>query len=79
MPAKDILTLQGYDIQKLEDQIFGAEVENDIVYDTSLRLTERQQTQRRRSQSKSYISVAYAVTDYYNIPNKSYSGFFRGL
>jgi hypothetical protein len=46
--VKDILTLQGYDIQKLEDQIF---VGDDTVYDTSLRLTERQQTQRRRSQS----------------------------
>ena len=44
------LTLQGYDIQKLEGQIFGGEVEGDIVYDTSLRLTQRQQTQRRRSQ-----------------------------
>jgi DNA polymerase elongation subunit (family B) len=49
--VKDILMLQGYDIQKLEDQIFGGEVQDDIVYDTSLRLTERQQTQRRRSQS----------------------------
>jgi DNA polymerase, archaea type len=48
--VKDILTLQGYDIQKLEDQIFG-ELQDDTVYDTSLRLTERQQTQRRRSQS----------------------------
>ena len=48
--VKEILTLQGYDIQKLEDQIFGGEVEDDIVYDTSLKLTQRQQTQRRRSQ-----------------------------
>jgi DNA polymerase, archaea type len=48
--VKDILKLQGYDILKLEDQIFG-EVQDDIVYDTSLRSTERQQTQRRRSQS----------------------------
>ena len=48
--VKEILTLQGYDIQKLEGQIFGGEVDDDIVYDTSLRLTQRQQTQRRRSQ-----------------------------
>jgi len=48
--VKDILTLQGYDIQKLEDQIFG-EREEDTVYDTSLRLTERQQTNHKRSQS----------------------------
>jgi DNA polymerase elongation subunit (family B) len=48
--VKDILTLQGYDIQKLEDQIFG-EKEEDTVYDTSLRLTERQQTNHKRSQS----------------------------
>ncbi|MGA9150091.1 MAG: DNA polymerase domain-containing protein [Candidatus Nitrosopolaris sp.] len=48
--VKEILTLQGYDIQKLEDQIFG-EVQDDTIYDTSLRSTERQQTQRRRSQS----------------------------
>src|SRR5215469_11789634 len=32
--VKEILTLQGYDIQKLEDQIYGGEVEDDIVYDT---------------------------------------------
>jgi len=42
--------LQGYDIQKLEEQIFG-EKEEDTVYDTNLRLTESQQTKRRRSQS----------------------------
>ncbi|MGC1932676.1 MAG: DNA polymerase domain-containing protein [Candidatus Nitrosopolaris sp.] len=32
--VKDILTLQGYDIQKLEDQIF--EVEDDTLYDMIL-------------------------------------------
>ena len=48
--VKEILTLQGYDIQNLEDQIFG-EVEDNTVYDTSLRLRERQQTKRKRSQS----------------------------
>jgi hypothetical protein len=46
--VKEILTLQGYDIHKLEDQIFGGD---DIVYDTNLRLTESQQTNHKRSQS----------------------------
>jgi hypothetical protein len=48
--VKEILALQGYDIQKLEEQIFG-EVGDDIVYNTSIRLTERQQTTRKRSQA----------------------------
>jgi DNA polymerase elongation subunit (family B) len=48
--VKDILTLQGYGIQKLEDQIF-VEVGDDIVYDTNLRLTESRQTRRKRSRS----------------------------
>jgi hypothetical protein len=48
--VKEILMLQGYQIQKLEDQIF-VEVGDDIVYDTNLRLTESQQTKRKRSQS----------------------------
>ena len=46
--VKEILTLQGYDIQNLEDQIFG-EVGEDTVYNT--RLTERQQTNHNGSQS----------------------------
>jgi hypothetical protein len=45
------LTLQGYDIQKLEDQIFAEEVEYDVLSNTSVRFTERQQTKHRRSQS----------------------------
>jgi DNA polymerase, archaea type len=32
--AKDILTLQGYDIQKLEERIFVGELQDDTVYDT---------------------------------------------
>ncbi len=48
--VKDILTLQGYDIQKLEDQIFE-EVGDDTIYDTNLRLMESQQTKHKRSQS----------------------------
>ena len=45
------MTLQGYDIQKLEHQIFAEEVEDDVLSNTSLRFMERQQTKRRRSQS----------------------------
>jgi hypothetical protein len=48
--VKEILMLQGYDIQKLEEQIFG-EVEDDTIYSNSLRFTERQHTRHRRSQS----------------------------
>jgi DNA polymerase I len=48
--VKEILMLQGYNIQKLEDQIFG-ELEDDTVYNTSLRFTERQQTKCKRSPS----------------------------
>ena len=43
--------LEGYDIQKLEDQIFVGEAGDDIVFDTNLRLTESQQTKHKRSQS----------------------------
>ncbi len=60
--VKNILMLQGYDIQKLEDQIFGG-VEDDIVYDTSIRLTQRQQTKRRRSQSA--IQQNESLTKYF--------------
>jgi hypothetical protein len=42
--------LQGYDIQKLEDQIFTEEVEYDVLSNTSLRTTERQQKKHRRSE-----------------------------
>ena len=46
--------LEGYDIEKLEDQIF--EVEDDIVYDTSIRLTERQQTEITIEYSTKWIT-----------------------
>jgi DNA polymerase elongation subunit (family B) len=45
--VKDILMLQGYDIQKLEDHIFAEEIEYDVLSNTSLRITERQQKRRR--------------------------------
>ncbi|MGB6528499.1 MAG: hypothetical protein WBF33_10365, partial [Candidatus Nitrosopolaris sp.] len=48
---KEILTLQGYDIQKLEDQIFGEEVEYDVLCNISLKTRDRQQGKHRRSQS----------------------------
>ena len=49
--VKEILTLQGYDIQKLEDQIFGEEVEYDVLCNISLKTRDRQQGKHRRSQS----------------------------
>ena len=73
--VKEILTLQGYDIQKLEDQIFG-EVGDDIVYNTSIRLTERQQTKRKRSQSnvqrneslsKYFLSLQLIISSNYSL------------
>jgi hypothetical protein len=47
---KEILVLQGYDIQKLEGQIFAEEVEYDVLSNTSLKITERQQKKHRRSE-----------------------------
>jgi hypothetical protein len=49
--VKEILTLQGYDIQKLEDQIFGEEVEYDVLCNISLKTRDRQQGKRKRSES----------------------------
>jgi hypothetical protein len=49
--VKDTLTLQGYDIQKLEEQIFADEVEDNMISNASLRITESQQKKHRRSQS----------------------------
>jgi hypothetical protein len=43
--------LQGYDIQRLEDQIFGEEVEYDALSNTGLRIKERQQGKHTRSES----------------------------
>ncbi|MGB6594463.1 MAG: hypothetical protein WBE68_23430 [Candidatus Nitrosopolaris sp.] len=72
--VKEILILQGYDIQKLEDRIFG-EVEDNTVYDTSLKLRERQQTKRKRSQSnvqrneslaKYFLSLRYRKIGIYH-------------
>jgi hypothetical protein len=50
--------LQGYDIQKLEDQIFG-EVEHDTVYDANLRFIERRET-KQRSQSNVLLNESLA-------------------
>ena len=50
--VKEILTLQGFDIQKLEDQMFGEEVEDGIIIsNTSLGIKERQRLKHRRSKS----------------------------
>jgi len=48
--VKDVLILQGYDIQKLENQIFAEEIEYDVLSNTSLRITERQRKRQRRSE-----------------------------
>ena len=49
--VKEILTLQGYDIQKLEDQIFAEEVEDDIISKINIRIKEREARKHRRSES----------------------------
>ena len=51
--SKRNLDAQGYDIQKLEEQIFGDEVEEeeDILSNTSLRIMKRQQRKHSRSES----------------------------
>jgi DNA polymerase, archaea type len=49
--VKEILALQGYDIKKLEDQIFVEEVEYDVLSNTSLRIKDRQQGKHRTSES----------------------------
>jgi len=64
--VKDILTLQGYDIQKLEDQIFGGEVGDDIVHNTSIRLTERQQINHKGSQSNVQRNDHWLSTFYHH-------------
>jgi hypothetical protein len=43
--------LQGYDIRKLEEQIFAEEVEDDTISNISVRTTERQQRKHSRSES----------------------------
>jgi DNA polymerase elongation subunit (family B) len=46
--VKEILVLQGYDIQKLEDQIFSKDVEDDTVYNAGLRIMEKERRQQKR-------------------------------
>src|SRR5215813_4844034 len=61
--VKEILMLQGYDIQKLEDQIFG-EVEGDTVYDTSLVMEREGQQQKRHRRSGSNVQLNESLTKY---------------
>jgi DNA polymerase, archaea type len=61
--VKEILTLQGYDVQRLEDQIFPQEVEYDALSNTSLRITERQPGKHRRSESN--IQRNESLTKYF--------------
>jgi len=62
--VKEILTLQGYDIQKLEDQIFG-EVEHDTVYDANLRFIERRDHNLER-QSRDHNLMFYEMNHWPN-------------
>ena len=64
--VKEILMLQGYDTQRLEDQIFADVLEDDIISDTSLRIMERRQkkcgrsepnVQRNESLTKYFVSL----------------------
>jgi hypothetical protein len=59
---KDILTFQGYNIHRLEEQIFE-ELEDDIIPNTSLRITdrERQQEKHRRSESNVQLNESLAI------------------
>jgi DNA polymerase elongation subunit (family B) len=50
--VKDILMLQGYEIQKLEGQIFSEDMEDDTVYNTSLRITEKERRRRQQKRHK---------------------------
>jgi hypothetical protein len=57
------LTLQDYDIQKLEEQIFG-EVEDDMISNTNLRITGRQQKNtedqnRMLNEMNHWLSISY--------------------
>jgi hypothetical protein len=64
--VKDILTLQGYDIQKLEDQIFGGEVGDDVLCNSSLRITERErQQQKRHRRSESNVRRDESLAKYF--------------
>ena len=55
--VKEILVLQGYDIRKLEDQIFTEDVEDDTVYNTSLRIMEREGQQLNKQSRRSEPNV----------------------
>ena len=44
---KDILTFRGYNIHRLEEQVFGEELEDDIIPNTSLRITVRERQQEK--------------------------------
>ena len=58
----DILTLQGYEIQMLEEQIFAEEVEDDIISNFSLRIREREK--RKHTRSESNIQRNESLTKY---------------
>jgi hypothetical protein len=55
--------LQGYDIQKLEDQIFAEELEFDELSNTNLRMTERQQ--RKHNKLELHIQQGESLAKYF--------------
>ncbi|MGA9154190.1 MAG: hypothetical protein WBZ36_26705 [Candidatus Nitrosopolaris sp.] len=64
--VKEILMLQGYDIQKLEDQIFAEEVEYDELCNSSFRIMEKErQQQKRHRRSESNVRRDESLTKYF--------------
>jgi DNA polymerase I len=53
--VKEILMLQGYDIQKLEEQIFAQEVEEDIISELNLTIKKREQGKQQHQTAESKV------------------------
>ncbi|MGB7954022.1 MAG: hypothetical protein WCF23_08570, partial [Candidatus Nitrosopolaris sp.] len=62
--VKEILTLQGYDIRKLEEQIFAKEIEDDIIPNINLRVREKEQGKQEHSRSKSKVKLNESLGKY---------------
>ena len=70
--VRDILILQGYAIQKLEDQIFAKAVEDDVLPNTSLRIAEtEEQQQKRHRRSELNVQRDESLTKYLLSPLRS--------
>jgi hypothetical protein len=84
--VRDILILQGYAIQKLEDQIFAEAVEEDVLSNTSLKIVEtEEQQQKRHRRSELNVQRDESLTKYllttisqlcYIVTYLNYSQFF---